>query len=104
MTDYTEKESEKRMKPRFSLLPQEALAEVAEIMTANAERWGADGWRKREPSLYEDAALRHINKHLLGEKIDPESGFSHWGHAAANALIACAIHRAALDKPQSGAV
>lgn len=76
-------------KPMFSLIPQEALLELAKVMTFGAKKYAPDNWRYVENAeqRYIDAAQRHINAHLRGEKVDSESGFSHLSHAVASLMM-----------------
>lgn len=81
-------------KPRLDLLPFDALAEVAKVMTFGANKYGDDNWRMVEPaSRYESAMLRHYAAHKAGEQVDPETGMSHLAHMATNALFILARSR-----------
>ena len=77
-------------KPQFSLIPQEALEEVASVFTFGAKKYAKDNWRLVEDGhdRYMDAALRHINKHLQGELLDNESSRKHLAHAVASLMMA----------------
>lgn len=75
-------------KPRFDLLPSEALEEVAIILTFGAEKYGAHNWKGGIVySRLVAAALRHIYAFLRGETIDPESGRPHIAHAICNLMF-----------------
>ena len=67
-----------------------ALLEAAKVMTFGAQKYAPGNWRKVEKGhdRYIDAALRHINAHLLGEKLDSESGLSRLSHAVASLMMA----------------
>ena len=70
-------------KNRLSLIDPAFILLLGEILTFGAEKYEANNWQKCEDtSRYEDALLRHIYAYLSGEKVDPESGMSHLGHAA----------------------
>lgn len=75
-------------KPIMSLLPFEALREVAKILTFGAKKYDAHNWRKgMRWSRIESALLRHYERYAMGEDIDPESGLLHTAHLACNALF-----------------
>jgi hypothetical protein len=77
-------------KPEFRLIPQVALLEVAKVMTFGAKKYAPDNSRKVDNahSRYLDAALRHINAHLIGQHKDPESDLSHLAHAVCSLMMA----------------
>ena len=84
-------------KPEFSLLPPWALESVAKVLTFGAEKYDVDNWKhvSNGEYRYRNAALRHINDYVKGEKIDPESGCNHLAHA-----ICCLMF--ILDADESG--
>lgn len=84
-------------KPEFSLLPPWALESVAKVLTFGAEKYDVDNWKhvRNGDYRYRNAALRHINDYLKGEKTDPESGCNHLAHA-----ICCLMF--ILDADESG--
>ena len=68
-------------KPRLSLIPQHAVVEVAKVFGYGANKYDAYNFSKGAyKTTYTDAAQRHINRYLLNEDIDPESGLSHLAH------------------------
>lgn len=70
-------------KPQFTLMPQRALLEAVQILTAGAQHYGPENWRHVEPlhDRYLNAAMRHINQYLLGIHVDFDSGRHHLAHA-----------------------
>lgn len=84
-------------KPEFSLLPPWALESVAKVLTFGAEKYDVDNWKhvSNGEYRYRNAALRHINDYVKGEKTDPESGCNHLAHA-----ICCLMF--ILDADESG--
>lgn len=83
-----EKYKNGKPKPRFSLIPQFALREVAHAFTYGAAKYGEHNYSKQSQMLdYIDAAQRHINQFLLGEDIDEESGNYHLSHAIASLMM-----------------
>lgn len=79
-------------KPRWSLLMRglaTALGGVVAVLTFGAKKYEAHSWRNvsNGEERYLDALYRHLDALQRGEKIDPESGLSHWSHVATNALF-----------------
>ena len=77
-------------KPKWSLLPLDAVGLIVRILTFGAKKYGRDNWRAataEDLSRYEDALFRHIAAAQRGERNDPESGLPHWAHAACNTLF-----------------
>ena len=79
-------------KLRYSLIPPVATEALAEILTYGAEKYAPNNWQlvSNPEERYTDALLRHLESYRAGEKIDPESGFSHLKHAITN--IAFLLH------------
>lgn len=75
-------------KRRFDLLPPDALASLADILTIGAKKYAERNWELGMP--YSDA-LGSLERHLMawkaGEDLDPESGQSHLAHIATNAIF-----------------
>lgn len=74
-------------KPDFTLIPQEALLEIAVVFTKGADKYGvfnySHGTKYRR---YIAAAMRHLNQWLRGEDID-EIGTNHLANAAASIMM-----------------
>ena len=70
-------------KPRWSLLPCGTIAQVVAVLEFGAARYEVDNWMHVPDAgrRYYDAAMRHIDAWLHGEKTDPESGLPHLAHA-----------------------
>lgn len=71
-------------KPDYSLMPAEAMDEVAAVWTFGQRKYAAFNWRAGNGFVWRRpvaAALRHIYAWLRGEDLDPESGLSHLAHA-----------------------
>jgi hypothetical protein len=70
---------------------------VAKVLTFGAEKYDIDNWKhvSNGEYRYRNAALRHINDYVKGEKTDPESGCNHLAHA-----ICCLMF--ILDADESG--
>jgi len=86
-------------KPRLSLIPQNAIVEVANVFSYGAKKYNAYNFSKgANKTTYTDAAQRHINRYLLNEDIDVESNLNHLAHAIScllmlldNDIIGCSI-------------
>lgn len=76
-------------KPRISLIPTSALNDMANAFGFGAAKYGDHNFRRGiNMSRLLDAAYRHLNAFKEGEDLDPESGFSHLGHALASIAMA----------------
>jgi len=77
-------------KTRFSLLPWDALREVAAVREYGVRTYGSEHcWQDVEPRRYVDALLRH-GAEIVADGIhsrDAESGLLHSAHIACNALF-----------------
>lgn len=75
-------------KPRWSLLPWDTLSNVVDVLTAGAEKYSPDNWKKVPEGRieYMDAIMRHLVKLEKGEYIDKDSGLPGTGH-----LLCCAL-------------
>lgn len=82
-------------KPKWSLLPFKALAEVVDVLTYGARKYAPDNWKKVPDARtrYVDATFRHFTAYINGEKNDSETGKSHLAHA-----ICCLLFLLAFDK------
>jgi len=78
-------------KPRFSLVPQEPLWEVIDVLEFGATKYEPYSWK--ELNSYEDrvrcmdAIQRHLRKYNKGIMLDEETGASHLAHAMCNLLF-----------------
>lgn len=84
-------------KPEFSLLPPWALESVAKVLTFGAQKYDVDNWKYVEngEQRYKNAAMRHLNDYMKGEKFDQETGLNHLAHA-----VCCLMFM--LDADESG--
>lgn len=72
-------------KPDLTLVPPELTEAVAQVMGFGCTKYGRSNWLGgMEHHRVLAACMRHINKFLKGEEIDPESGFPHLWHAVTN--------------------
>jgi hypothetical protein len=77
-------------KPRYSLLPLEALEQVVQVLEHGADKYGEGNWRHVPDGRrrYLDAALRHVLAVVRGELTDNDSGRDHLAHAVCSLLFA----------------
>ncbi len=74
-------------KPDFTLIPQEALLEVAKVFTHGAAKYGRWNYSLgTDYTRYIAAAQRHINQWLRGEDID-EISTNHLSNAIASLMM-----------------
>ncbi len=71
---------------RFDLLPAMALADVAKVMAAGAEKYGVDNWKALPPESHLNHAMQHIFAYIAG---DTQEGnvIEHARHAATRILF-----------------
>ena len=76
-------------KVRYTLLPPYALHETASALTFGGDKYGDENWRMVDGAeiRYTSAALRHINKWRMGEKLDGDSDLHHLSHAIASLMF-----------------
>jgi hypothetical protein len=75
-------------KPMMSLLPPEALEEIAKVFTFGSKKYNAHNWRGGfNYSRVLDAVMRHINAFNAGQDNDIETGLSHLAHASCGLMF-----------------
>ena len=75
-------------KPDLSMIPYEALEEIAKVLMFGATKYDKNNWKKGINSTrLAGAALRHLGKWCDGVDIDSESSENHIAHAATNLLM-----------------
>ena len=69
-------------KPRYDLLPPEAIGQMAQVLTFGAKKYAPNNWRTIPDALnrYQAAMLRHAFAIQRGEINDPETGLPHAAH------------------------
>lgn len=75
---------------RMSLIPggYKSLKHVSIIREYGIEKYGDEhNWKKVDSRDYLDAAARHLLARIAGEKVDPESGYSHIWHCLCNLMF-----------------
>lgn len=78
---------EKQGKLDFTLLPPEALEEVARVLQYGALKHGRFSWRGYPLATYIQAAERHLNALKRGNWEDEETGLPHMAHIACSCLF-----------------
>ena len=74
-------------KLRWTLLPWKEVEDTVEVLEYGSQKYSDNNWMQVRPTRrYLDAALRHLAAYAMGEKKDPETGFSHLAHAMCNLL------------------
>lgn len=69
-------------KPPISLVPSQAVTDIAKVLQFGAQKYDAHNWRKGiQYSRVLDAAFRHLLAFSNHEDTDPESGLPHLAHA-----------------------
>lgn len=69
-------------KPRWELVPFDAIRGVVEILTFGAKKYAARNWERGIAyGRVFGAIMRHLTAWWGGENLDPESGKSHLDHA-----------------------
>tara|TARA_Y100000004_G_scaffold152426_1_gene175580 strand:- start:3460 stop:3819 length:360 start_codon:yes stop_codon:yes gene_type:complete len=70
-------------KPDYSLIPPNALDDVAKVLTIGAKKYDRHNWKKLDDinNRYFAAAQRHMWSLLKDEEHDPETGIHHAAHA-----------------------
>lgn len=81
-------------KPRWSLLPMDAVELVIRVLEHGARLHAEENWKKVDGAevRYRDAIFRHAAKIQLGEALDADSGLPHAAHIACNALFLTWFH------------
>ena len=86
-------------KPRFDLLPGDALEEIAIILTSGASHYGDRNWEAgmawHRPF---GALMRHMWRWWQGEALDPDSGRTHLAHAACCVLFLISYEKRGIGK------
>ena len=74
-------------KPRWDLLPYDALEEVVKVYTMGAGKYAPRNWEAgMSYSRAFGSLMRHITAFWNGEDLDQESGYHHLGHAVFRCL------------------
>lgn len=80
-------------KLRWDLLPFESVTPIVAVLTFGAKKYAPENWRLVENprARYFAALMRHLAAWWLGEKNDPETGYSHLAHAGCCLLFLLAF-------------
>lgn len=85
-------------KPDYSLIPPNALNDLAKVLTYGAAKYDRENWRKLDDlqNRYFAAAQRHMWAVRSGEPFDPETGIHHMAHAVASLMFILEAHHESL--------
>ena len=86
-------------KPRYDLIPPDALDELVKGLTHGANKYGDRNWEKG--IVYGrifGAAMRHLWAWWRGEEIDKDSGLHHLSLAASEVFFLMAYHKRGMKK------
>lgn len=83
-------------KPRWDLVPYDAMQEVVTVLEHGAKKYGDENWRNvaNPKRRYFAAALRHLTAWWMGEARDADTGASHLAHAVCCFMFLIAIGKA----------
>ena len=87
-------------KPRYDLIPGDALHEVVKVLSNGADKYADRNWEIGQPwGKVFGAMMRHCWAWWRGEELDKESGLHHMAHAGAEALflLAYALRKVGTD-------
>ncbi len=74
-------------KPRYDLLPPDAMEELVAVYTNGAQKYEDRNWEKGMSwGRVLGSLLRHVFAWMSGETHDKESGLHHMAHAAWNCM------------------
>ena len=75
-------------KPMFHLIDPVWHESVAKVLTAGAQKYEENNWKKnKDPNRYISALERHLNAIKRGEFIDAETGELHTANISCNAMF-----------------
>ena len=101
--DYVEARKDDQGKPRYDLVPLQALEEVVYVLMFGAKKNGDHNWKKGMAwSRMYAAALRHLFAFWRGEDTDEDTGYLHLAHAACCILFLLSYQQTATgsdDRP-----
>lgn len=81
-------------KPRWELLPYDAVEGAVKVLTFGAKKYDARNWEKGIAySRVFGAVMRHLWKWWQGQALDEETGFSHLDHALCELLFLVAFEK-----------
>lgn len=85
-------------KLRWSLLPWYATRTVVNVLTFGALKYAPHNWKNaKDTERFFNAAVRHIESYITGERYDLESGIHHLSHAICNLMFIIEIEEALKD-------
>ena len=91
-------------KPRFDLIPPEALYGIAAAFTYGVNKYTEERNWERGTSWgrWFGAAMRHLWSWWMGEDLDPDSGLPHVDHALCNLAFLVTYRRRGIGTDDRG--
>lgn len=81
-------------KPRWDLVPYDAVEEIAKVLTFGATKYGDRNWEGGiKWGRVIGATFRHLTAWAMGQNKDPETGLSHLAHAGCCLLFLLAYEK-----------
>jgi len=68
-------------KRQYSLLPTGVVVQVIDVLMGGMDKYGRDNWKGVDQVEYFDAAHRHLDAWVSGQKTDKDTGLHHLAHA-----------------------
>ena len=84
-------------KPRYSLVIQEFIDDLIEVLEFGAKNHGDFNWKNVDKVRFQDAMYRHFSKYTKGELYDEDTGKQHMVHIACNAMFLHYLNRGEID-------
>lgn len=84
-------------KPDWSLMPEEALEEVLNVLMLGKRKYSGWNWLDNADGVsltrYYNALERHLKAAKRGQDLDPETNLLHLAHMACNCLFLITLHK-----------
>jgi hypothetical protein len=94
-------------KDPWHLVPWDALRAITKVLAFGAKKYSPRNWeRGMDWSRLHRATIEHMTSWFMGEKKDPETGYSHLWHAGCCILFLIAYELRGIgqdDRPQNQA-
>ena len=78
-------------KNRLELIEPQFILGLGKVLSFGAAKYEKNNWMKASSEEDQDrikgAMMRHMMAYMSGEKLDPETGFSHLHHISCNLMF-----------------
>lgn len=81
------------LRTRIDLLPHRAIRECGQVMALGAEKHPYESWKSLPWRVHAEKAHRHLNAHMCGDFIDPDSQLPHLANAAVRLLMLLEVYQ-----------